>query len=75
MKTMATTEQDPGTGGKKLSKSDSEAQLEARNKSYNKVLDAYINWLAANFADDVAADELKIKWQKKSEWHEKEFGW
>lgn len=69
------TEKDPGVAGKKLSKSDSEEKLEARNKSYGKVLDAYIKWLDANFADDVAADELKIRWQKKSEWHEKEFGW
>lgn len=66
---------DPGTQGKKLSKSDSEVALEARNKSYNKVLDAYIKWLDANFADDVAADELRLKWLSKSAWHEKEFGW
>lgn len=73
---MAVSEQDPGTGGKKLSKSDSEAQLEARNKSYGKVIDAQIVWMYEKRGGcaDMAA-ELRIRWLKKSEWHEKTFGW
>jgi len=69
------TEKDPGTQGKKLSKSDSEVQHDARNKSYNKVLDtqaAYI-WAAQSKADNV--EDFLRSWKKKSEWHEKEFGW
>lgn len=67
---------DPGIGGKKLSKSDSEAQLEARNKSYNKVLDIQIEWMKERkFGCLDIADALRVRWLKKSEWHEKEFGW
>lgn len=72
---MAVSE-DPGTGGPKLSKSDSGAVLEARNKSYEKVLNAFIAWhyeRRRGCAD--MADELYVRWKKKSEWHEKEFGW
>jgi hypothetical protein len=69
------TEQDPGVGGDKLSKSDSGAALEARNKSYNKVLDAEIAWIRAEREGLSDAEDLRIRWQKKAEWHEKEFGW
>lgn len=69
------SEKDPGTGGKKLSKSDSEVRLEERNKSYNKILDAEINWIRAEREGLSDAEELRLRWQKKAEWHEKEFGW
>lgn len=70
------TEKDPGTGGDKLSKSDSGAALEARNKSYNKVLDAQIAWMNERKGGCLdMAEDLRIRWRKKSEWHEKEFGW
>jgi len=68
-------EQDPGVGGDKLSKSDSGAALEARNKSYNKVLDAEINYITAILTGEGDQDELYERWLKKSEWHDKEFGW
>lgn len=69
------TEQDPGTGGPKLSKS-GDNRLEERNKSYNKVLDAQIAWMYERRRGCLdMADELFIRWKKKSEWHEKEFGW
>jgi hypothetical protein len=42
---MAEQEKDPGIQGKKLSKSDSEVRLEARNKSYHKVIDTQLAWL------------------------------
>jgi hypothetical protein len=70
------TEKDPGTGGKKLSKSDSEAQLEARNKSYNKVLDlqaTYIHRVKSGHFDEIP--NALFRWKSKAEWHEKEFGW
>lgn len=69
---LSSPEKDPGTGGKKLSKSDGEAQLEARNKSFNKILDAQFAYLSAHGEE---AEELRIRWQKKAEWHEKEYGW
>lgn len=66
-------EVDPGVSGKKLSKTD-DGNLALRNKSYGKVLDAQINWIRAHQAVSPDALELKVRWQKKSEWHEKEFG-
>lgn len=69
------TEKDPGTGGKKLSKSDSEAQLEARNKSYNKVLERQAGYIWAVQAKVDNPDDFLRSWKNKSEWHEKEFGW
>lgn len=70
---MATT--DPGVQGKKLSKS-GDNSLEERNKSYNKVLDAQIAYIRAvnegKFDDIPNALE---RWEKKSEWHEKTYGW
>lgn len=69
-------EEDPGTQGKKLSKSDGEAQLEARNKSYNKVLDlqaTYIRRVESGQFDEIP--NALFRWKQKSEWHEKEFGW
>lgn len=70
---MATTETDPGVQGTKLSKSGN--SIEDRNKSYLKVLTAQNNYIVAqkNRADD--AEELRVRWSKKAEWHEKEFGW
>lgn len=65
-------EQAPGTGGPKLSKSGSDEQREARNKSFNKVLDAQFAYFSATGEE---AEELRTRWLKKSEWHEKEFGW
>lgn len=65
------TEQDPGIQGQKLSKSGDNG-VEERNKSYNKVLDAQINWIRAS---EDEADELLIRWKKKSEWHEATYGW
>jgi hypothetical protein len=70
------TENDPGTGGKKLSKSDSEEKLIARNKSYLKVLDLQMKYIRAQQMGHF--DEIpnaKFRWLQKSEWHEKEFGW
>lgn len=70
------SEKDPGTSGKKLSKSDSEAQLEARNKSYNKMLDlqsAYIRARSEGKFDEIP--NALFRWKNKAEWHEKEFGW
>ena len=68
-------EQDPGSTGKKLSKSNDDT-LERRNKSYNKVLDAQIEWIRlrgeGKFDAETAAYD---KWKAKSAWHEKEFGW
>lgn len=68
--------EDPGTGGKKLSKSDSEAQLDARNKSYNKVVDLqaiYIRRVESGQFDEIP--NALFRWKNKSAWHEKEFGW
>ena len=66
---------DPGTQGQKLSKSGNNS-LEERNKSYNKVLDAYAAWhRERRFGYADIAEELHIRWKKKYEWHEKEFGW
>lgn len=65
---------DPGSTGKKLSKSNDDT-LERRNKSYVKVQDAMIAWVRARQAEEPEAEELRERWQKKSEWHEKEFGW
>lgn len=69
--------QDPGTGGPKLSKSgDATDKLYQRNKSYNKVLDAQIAWMYERRRGCVdMADELRVRWIKKSEWHEKTYGW
>lgn len=67
-------EKDPGSTGKKLSKSGDNG-LEERNKSYNKVLDAQINWIRARNENQPDSDDLLERWQKKSEWHEKTFGW
>lgn len=74
---MAVSEQDPGVGGPKLSKSGgSEEAVAARNKSYNKVLDAQIAWMYERRRGCLdMADELRVRWLKKSQWHEKEFGW
>jgi len=69
------TEKDPGVQGTKLSKSGDNG-LEERNKSYEKVLDAQILWIRAR--QEGKFDEIPnalIRWQKKSEWHEKTFGW
>lgn len=65
---------DPGISGKKLSKSGDNG-LEARNKSYEKVLNAQINYIRATQSGNPDSDELKVRWLKKSQWHEKEFGW
>lgn len=64
---------DPGVSGKKLSKS-GDGGLEARNKSYEKVLDLEIAWIRAEREGLSDAEELRIRWQKKAEWHEKEYG-
>lgn len=66
--------EDPGVSGKKLSKSDDNA-TEERNKSYSKVLDAQINWIKAHQTNDPETEDLKVRWEKKLAWHEKEFGW
>jgi hypothetical protein len=68
------TEKDPGSSGKKLSKSDDDT-LERRNKSYEKVLDAQIAYVRAVNNFDENAGELGVRWMKKAQWHEKEFGW
>ena len=69
-------EQDPGVQGKKLSKSDDDAKLAARNKSYEKVLDAQIAWIReSKWGCADMAEGYKQRWKKKSAWHEKEFGW
>ena len=60
--------------GKKLSKSNDNT-LELRNKSYSKVLDMEIDWIRAVQEGSPNASDLKVKWQRKSEWHHKEFGW
>lgn len=68
-------EQDPGTQGKKLSKS-GDGGLEARNKSYNKVLDLQATYLRR--VESGQFDEIPnalFRWKQKAEWHEKEFGW
>ena len=70
---MAAT--DPGSTGKKLSKS-SDDTLERRNKSYQKVLDLQIAWISTRGEgkfDDEA--EAYSRWRAKSAWHEREFGW
>jgi hypothetical protein len=67
-------EQDPGIQGAKLSKSGDNG-LEDRNKSYEKVLDAEIAWIRAEQAGLSDAEELRIKWHKKAEWHERTYGW
>lgn len=67
---------DPGVQGKKLSKSDSEEKLDARNKSYNKVLDlqaTYLRVRAEGKFDEIP--NALSRWKNKAEWHEKEFGW
>lgn len=69
------TEKDPGSSGKKLSKSDDDT-LERRNKSYEKVLDLqilYIHRVQSGHFDEIA--NALYRWKSKSAWHEKEFGW
>lgn len=67
-------EKDPGVQGKKLSKS-SDDVIEKRNKSYEKILDLEIAWIHAANHEEPDAEDLRIRWSKKREWHEKEFGW
>lgn len=71
------TETDPGVQGKKLSKSGGDdAKLIARNKSYNKVLDAQATYIRTR--EEGKFDEIPnalFRWKSKSEWHEKEHGW
>lgn len=70
------TEADPGVQGTKLSKSGGDdVKLIERNKSYLKVLGAQSAYIAAQKAGSEDAEELRIRWRKKSEWHEKEHGW
>lgn len=70
------TENDPGTQGKKLSKSGGDdAKLIARNKSYLKVLGAQSAWIEAQKSNPEGSEELRLKWLSKSQWHEKEYGW
>lgn len=70
---MATT--DPGSTGKKLSKSNDDT-LERRNKSYEKVLDAQIAWIKIQGQGKFDGEtEALSRWKSKSAWHEKEFGW
>lgn len=70
------TEKDPGVSGAKLSKSDGEAQLDARNKSFNKVLDAQIAYIKIRGQGKFDGEtEALARWRNKSQWHEKEFGW
>lgn len=72
---MTEQETDPGIGGPKLSKSGS-SNLEERNKSYNKVMDAEIAWhRERKYGCLDLADELRVRWKKKAEWHEKMYGW
>lgn len=64
------------SSGKKLSKSDSGDKLEARNKSFEKVLDlqiAYIRTVQQGKFD--AQPTALYRWKSKAEWHEKEHGW
>ena len=69
------TEQDPGSTGKKLSKSGDNA-LEERNKSYNKVLDLQIAWIRIRGEGKFDGEaEAYSRWRAKSEWHEKTYGW
>lgn len=67
-------DKDPGIQGKKMSKS-SDNTLELRNKSYSKVLNTQIDYIRALQEGSPEAPELLVRWHKKSEWHEKEFGW
>jgi hypothetical protein len=70
------TEADPGVSGTKLSKSGGEdVKLIERNKSYLKVLGAQNAYIVAQKTRSENAEELRVKWHSKSEWHEKEFGW
>jgi hypothetical protein len=68
------TETDPGVQGTKLSKS-GDNQIEARNKSYLKVLDAQNNYIRAQKSGAENEEELYTRWKSKSAWHEKEYGW
>lgn len=67
-------EKDPGVGGPKLSKSGS-GNIAERNKSYEKVLDTMIEYVKAKQAGLDTADDLLVRWEKKSVWHLKEYGW
>ena len=67
-------ETDPGVQGEKLSKS-SDDTLERRNKSYEKVIDTQIAWIRALRNKSADTGDLYVRYLKKSEWHEKEFGW
>lgn len=68
-------EADPGSTGKKLSKS-GDNSLEERNKSYNKVLDLQITYIKRKQSGQF--DEIPnalFRWKQKAEWHEKTYGW
>lgn len=67
-------DRDPGIGGPKLSKSNDNT-LEERNKSYEKMLDAEIAWIRSEVAGLSDAEELRLRWEKKCEYHERTYGW
>lgn len=67
------TEKDPGISGKKLSKS-SDDTFERHVKELGKVLDSQLNWIRASQLGDPSAPDLLVRWKKKSEWFQKEFG-
>jgi hypothetical protein len=62
--------------GEKLSKSDSGEALAARNKSYEKVLDAQNAYLRIRGRGRFDGEtEALSRWRAKSAWHEKTYGW
>lgn len=62
--------------GKKLSKSDSGEKLEARNKSYEKVLDLQIAYIRMKQEGRFDGQPTALyRWKSKAEWHEREYGW
>mgnify|MGYP000973260472 CR=1 FL=1 len=66
--------EDPGVSGKKLSKSGDNG-LELRNKSYLKVLDLQIAYIRSKQSGSPDEADHLVRWRKKSEWHESEFGY
>jgi len=69
------SEQDPGVGGPKMSKSGGNG-AEERNKSYEKVLDlqaTYIRRVQSGQFDEIP--NALFRWKQKSAWHERTYGW
>ena len=61
--------EDPGSKGKKLSKSNDDEKLEQRNRLANKYFDAQITWI------QTGTEESWDKYKKISEEFKRQYDW